>query len=604
MDQEATVCSGGVHFQCNDKGKAAELDDCGERNLSCFPDIGCAKCYPGTRTCSGQIPIVCKDDGGGYTKETACEGTADSQCDVQTGLCANLCAASEESSSYIGCDYWAVTATNMVAPDFGFAVVIANPQSVDANVTVEIGGSVVASVSVAGGGVETIPVDWVPELKEAKTASVLARGSAYHVASSVPVTVYQFSPLEFEIPENCVDPEDDGNPEDGVCYSFTNDASLLFPTHVLTGTYMPVSVAGQRILQSSFLDGETDPYEEDSFDASAFVAIVGADDNDAIVTVHAAANLLPSLDETVPATAVDGELTVSLASGDTLELLTAPGAEGLCPEAEHPYDEFEALCLGPDNTPTICNVRTSYCALPSEYDLTGSRIVATGRVAVLAGHRCAFVPEYRYACDHLEDEIPPLESWGKRYIVTATKALRGEPNLVRILASENGTTLTFTNLEMESAALDAGDVLTFEAKEDFLVTASRPVLVSQFLVGQDYNGPRSTSGRPVGDPAMAIAVPSEQYRNSYDFLSPDTYTDNYVGFVVDVRQDVLLDGEPVDDWKRIGDTDYKTAHVRVDPGAHRATSTGKFGTVVYGFASYTSYFYPGGLDFHPINPLL
>jgi hypothetical protein len=56
---------------------------------------------------------------------------------------------------------------------------------------------------------------------------------AYHVRSTSPVTIYQFSPLEYT---------------DGVSFSYTNDASLLLPTNVwrqkyYAATYAPLDVA-------------------------------------------------------------------------------------------------------------------------------------------------------------------------------------------------------------------------------------------------------------------------------------------------------------------------------------------------------------------------
>ena len=46
------------------------------------------------------------------------------------------------------------------------------------------------------------------------------------------------------------------------------------------------------------------------------------------------------------------------------------------------------------------------------------------------------------------------------------------------------------------------------------------------------------------------------------------------------------------------------ARVPISGGQHNISSDQAFGIVVYGFGSYTSYMYPGGLDFEQINPLI
>jgi hypothetical protein len=44
------------------------------------------------------------------------------------------------------------------------------------------------------------------------------------------------------------------------------------------------------------------------------------------------------------------------------------------------------------------------------------------------------------------------------------------------------------------------------------------------------------------------------------------------------------------------------ARTPIGGGAHRIEGTAPFGILVYGFGSYTSYMYPGGLDLREIAP--
>src|SRR5690606_10494435 len=84
-----------------------------------------------------------------------------------------------------------------------------------------------------------------------------------------------------------------------------------------------------------------------------------------------------------------------------------------------------------------------HCQVGDEYDLTGSVITATGPVMVIGGHTCAFVPFNRFACDHIEETIFPLEAWGSDFIVSMAQPLRSEPNIVRIISGADGNTVTF-----------------------------------------------------------------------------------------------------------------------------------------------------------------
>src|SRR5439155_24199130 len=114
------------------------------------------------------------------------------------------------------------------------------------------------TTNVAAGSLAKIYLPWVASLKgpdmdqcgsvTALNATVVAAGGAYHLVSTVPVTVYQFSPIEYKgqggpngkswatcpgTTKKCILA---GNQPIG-CFSFTNDASLLLPSTAMTGTY-------------------------------------------------------------------------------------------------------------------------------------------------------------------------------------------------------------------------------------------------------------------------------------------------------------------------------------------------------------------------------
>jgi hypothetical protein len=100
---------------------------------------------------------------------------------------------------------------------------------------------------------------------------------------------------------------------------------------------------------------------------------------------------------------------------------------------------------------------------------------------------------------------------------------------------------------------------------------------------------------------MSLAIPIEQWRSDYVFHTPATYTDNYANVIAREGQVAQLDGRLVQGYAPIEGTRMQIARVPVEPGQHRLTSTGCVGLVLYGYAPYTSYMLPGGLDLNKIN---
>ena len=574
----ARICVGATEVTCNPDGTPGGMRDCSAEGLVCAADIGCATCQPGRGSCDGQQTRTCRADGSGYDLGPVCDPAAGESCNPSTGHCSSPCADAAASNSYIGCEYWPTPVLNSnVSSEFDFAVVVANPQAVDAMVTVTRGGSMVATRTIPAGGIDTITLEWVTELKGAigGEASALVRGGAYRLRSTVPVTVYQFNALDYRIARDCPD-ESFLTIGDGQCFSFTNDASLLLPTHVLTGNYMALSRPAMLTEVSSF-----GPPQQ--LGSPGFFAVIGVEETPVDVALNLRANVRGGSGVTAggPGTAV----TYTLNQGDVLQIVS----------------EVPTSCT-PGSSDMYMGQRNDYCTVGPDYDLTGTEIRASGRVAVISGHNCAFVPYNRWACDHLEEAMFPLEAWGKDYVISATQPLRSEPNLIRIVSGHDGNAIAFDPASVHApATLNRGQVLEFESGEDFRVTGSEAFMVAQFLVGQDYAGVGSSGMMGQGDPAFSLGIPTEQFRDSYTFLAPATYEVSYVNVTAPSGQVVMLDGAPVSGFRDVGGTGFATARVMIPGGSHSIESSVAFGIVVYGFGSYTSYVYPGGLDFEEIN---
>jgi hypothetical protein len=249
---------------------------------------------------------------------------------------------------------------------------------------------------------------------------------------------------------------------------------------------------------------------------------------------------------------------------------------------------------------TTCYTSTC-CETPSTYDLTGTvvRVISGPNPAVFAGHDCTFVPFDKWACDHLEEQMFPLQAWGTRYLATHTQPVTGEPNLWRVISGTDGNTIRFNPGVFGDTPLNRSEWFEFESADDFEVTADGAFLLVEYLVGQ------GSTLDAVGDPSMGLAVPVEQYRLAYNFLAPEDYRDdpaagvtgrNYVNVMAKVGSSVMLDGAPVTGLAAIGGGEFGVARVQIEGGSHVVTSDQEFGIMCYGYGNYNSYMYPGGLD--------
>lgn len=571
---------------------------------NCNPEKGCMDCDPGKTFCDMDSVRLCNMDGSIGPVQKICDSMSNEKCSA--GNCLTACDTAAASHAYIGCDYWPVTLLNAeLDSQFDFAVAVANPLTVGdvvtngpARVKVVQGGQPcdpngdlsdgVAYATVSPGQVKTLLLPWVQELSQngMLPSSVQSSEGAYHLCSSLPVTVYQFNPLQFEKNlTKCSSPND----RPPLCHSYTNDASILLPSSVLQREYI-VASRGSFGLQIAPTPQNKNPAAQTT---PGFFAVVATQANTHVtVTYSAYASAGINLDEQKPG----DKVTYDLALGDVLEIVS-----------KRPKWD-------PKNPKPPCqNITTdgqgTYCDLGKDYDLTGTSIVADKPIAVFGGHSCAFVPYNKWACDHLEEQIIPLDTWGKQTLAVQTPpAVMGEKNMFRIIAGSNMTTVTLDPPLQKPTMMMAGEWFDVTLAGGLNVTAttmdtSQPrVLVEQFMVGENATIQFNFDG--VGDPSMGIAVPIEQWRKNYDFLTPETYTKSHVTVIGRAGMSYKIDGNDMMLGHNvlIGATDYAYEWIPLPAGAHHISSDEPFGINVSGLAAFTSYLYPGGLNLFELLP--
>ncbi|NUP13913.1 MAG: hypothetical protein HOW73_48380 [Polyangiaceae bacterium] len=278
---------------------------------------------------------------------------------------------------------------------------------------------------------------------------------------------------------------------------------------------------------------------------------------------------------------------------------------------------------------------TTFCLQAGDYlqltvknamdSFNGLSIEANHPVGVFSSNDCSNVPALwdAPACDHLEEQVLPVSSWGKEYALARVPqregdwsdgyppGLDGSVAIWQIMARDDDTTIHFNAAEdvrglPESVALNAKEMVQYEVTGpplhpgDFYVAADKPISVMQYMVGTMYD---DLPGYALGDPSMVLWPPIERLRDSYVIDVPWGCNYNFLALVRERGTALSIDGLPVDaTWSPVGTSSFEAARVRVMPGVHDVTGKGPFGVTVVGYDTFVSYAFPGGIADVPGPP--
>jgi hypothetical protein len=468
------------------------------------------------------------------------------------------CEEAAQYKTYLGCDFYPTVMANNVWSVFDFAAVVANGQSEAATVTVT-GNGTNQTVTVPANGLATVYLPWVPALKGPDadacgsatplTATVRAMG-AFHLVSSIPVTVYQFSALEYAAVGGPPGKDWSSCPASQCfieCFSYSNDASLLLPSTAQTGNFRVLGYPGWSLANI----GST-------------IGITGLENGTNVtVTLSGTGQILAG--GGVPAVGPGGVTSFMLAQGEVVELV---------------------------------GTATS--------DFSGSLIQADKPIQVIHGMPCRNVPDDFGACDHIEESVFPAETLGQHYVVPLPTGPNATavPHTVRFYGNVDGTTLTYAGGTPPGAptTLNAGQVADLgQVSTGFEVTGSNEFAISTFIMGTELINP----GGLAGDPSQSVATAVEQFRSKYVFLAPTDYDTNFADVISPPGTTLVLDGAPVTAPSEPVSPGYVVTRVPLQDtngGSHLLTGDQGFGIQVVGYGQYTSYMYPGGLNLELIAP--
>ncbi|XP_041460905.1 uncharacterized protein LOC121412060 [Lytechinus variegatus] len=190
----------------------------------------------------------------------------------------------------------------------------------------------------------------------------------------------------------------------------------------------------------------------------------------------------------------------------------------------------------------ILNAGQTY-QVQSPLDLSASRVVSSAPVSVISGVTCAKVGVKVTTCDYMVEQMPPVNTLGRSFSVSA---YHGRPDSgldIRIIATRDGTRITSDSVSATIHAFEYYD-FTSGTHDAFEFETSEPVLVVQYQ--------RSYKSDNQGDPSMSIISPKEQFPvGSITFPVASSFvSSNYIDITVDTMHEsgIQVDGVLLDSW--------------------------------------------------------
>jgi hypothetical protein len=575
-------------MQCSADGNSSTVKETCAGDSVCL-NKKCMVCAPGSKLCNGAVAMACSDDGMGMEVADDC-GAKGLTC--LGGLCVNACAGDFKSNTYVGCDFYAVDLDNAVETSGGgvydaqnkqYAVVVSNTADAPATVTVSMGqkgsaGYKTKNFPVAGKGLQVINLpdkSWgVPNQNQDNTN---INDKVYRIVADQPIVAYQFNPLD----------------NFGV---FSNDASLLLPSSSLGKAYY---VMTRRQLA-------------DKYRSYINIIATAAGDTTVAVKVTCKTQAGPG----IPSLKKGGVGTYTLKQGQALNLESDEAGgdlTGSYVESDKPVAVFGGSEAS--NSPDTGN------CVPKA---TGGGKACAGTSNSGFAKACTSDSQCDGSCcaDHLEEQMFPIDTLGTSYVASRLQQRGKEKDSWRILAVQDGTTVTTTPNVATVPVLNKGAWYEIVTDKDFTIDSNKPVLVAQYMASS-YATITTEAGTcsiasqctskygfqadclsggfqnycaPIGDPSLILAAATNQYLDDYIFLVPDKYKINYINVVVPAGTVAKLDGNPIGagSFVSVQGSLWTVARLPIAAGSHRLQLTNKGSLTVYGYDKDVSYGYIGG----------
>jgi len=240
-------------------------------------------------------------------------------------------------------------------------------------------------------------------------------------------------------------------------------------------------------------------------------------------------------------------------------------------------------------------------------DPTGTLISATDPVAVFVGHEGALIgtprdgsDASRPCCeDHLQMQLWPATFAGTDFVLAVGPRHEDAPDLVRVLALDQRTSLTiqrFDSAAVETTLLDAYESLDISLTDGATVEATHPVMVAQFTIGQMFGDGSDIVG--TGDPSMTPITPVDRFLASYrvDVDEGEAVT---ATIVAGVDEHVQLNGFTIPAGQWTTTRGWRYARITLTHGVHEFSSAAPFGLTLHETLSEAMMAWPAGVASDP-----
>jgi hypothetical protein len=548
----AVVCVGQQQRTCSADGLSESITNCAATNRFCNSTTGrCADrlCTPSSAaTCDGNNVVQCNAVGSGFDIGQECGATG-----CTAGACNDPCTG---RTDLLGCQFYTADFEQLPGGCSGTCT----------------SGSCVAGVCVGATG--RIPVALVVYNPNTRPTDVRVRYGPDTLVSTV--RVEQSSYVRFDLPSRN---DIAGTQRSNRQYSISTDLPVAI-------WHEGPSTAGETTASNDM----TRLFPVSAF-GTEYVGVGYPADTNRQRPFRPAETLVMS--QTGALVSVTTSNSAGIAAGGGVAELSAGFTVGVV------MDDNQLFSATPSS---------------STGDLSGARFSSSTPFGLFSSYGCANVPTGIYFCDHLLEQIPPINIAAGTAFVVAKSANRGtEDDVIRITAtaSNGSTTVTTTAYRVgspgASVVLNPGETFELLANRSFQLTATRPVMVHQYLVSGEYPSgtatcipssrvgcaiPDSCSGAGIGDPSMAIVIPTAHWSPSHYIYIPDAYPNANVTVSIPTDTVVRVDGT-TSGAARTRLTGADVMQIPIGPGVHRLTAAVPFGALVTSHVCRSSIAYTG-----------
>lgn len=228
----------------------------------------------------------------------------------------------------------------------------------------------------------------------------------------------------------------------------------------------------------------------------------------------------------------------------------------------------------------------------SSRDLSGTRVTARDckRIAVFNGNTLTAIPRNESSYDHIFEQAMPLQSWGKRFVVTNSL---NRADYVKITSAADNNEIYKNGVLIATLNTGMSHIFGLSSNEIscFIESSGRSAV---YL----YN--KSRDGNSIGDPSVVWIAPIEQRIDDITFSTfNNEYIDidtHHVNIIINSEDagSVLLDGTsiPANEFHTVtGNNELAFVRKNIQHGVHRLQCAHGLNAHVYGFGTNKGYAY-------------